>query len=158
MVPSLSKAGFSAASDSAVVPGRTPSSTSTRSGSPLRWGTCTGTISSARRPSLAAAAAFSWLAAAKASWRSREIADLLVVLLGGQAHGDVVEGIGQAVVHHGVDQRAVADAVAGTGAGEQVGRLGHRLHPAGHHDLGVTGPDHLVGQVDGVAAPRGTPC
>ena len=72
MVPSLVKAGLSAASDSAVVPGRTPSSVSTRSGSPLRWGTCTGTISSASRPSLIAAAAFSWLAAAKASWRSRE--------------------------------------------------------------------------------------
>ena len=37
----------------------------------MRWGTCTGTISSASRPSLAAAAAFSWLAAAKASCRSR---------------------------------------------------------------------------------------
>ena len=76
MVPSLSKAGFSAPSDSAVVPGRTPSSVSTSSGSPLRWGTCTGTISSARRPSLAAAAAFSWLAAAKASCRSREMPTL----------------------------------------------------------------------------------
>ena len=73
MVPSLSNAGFRALSDSAVVPGRTPSSASKRSGSPLRWGTRTGTISSARRPSLAAAAAFSWLAAAKASWRSREM-------------------------------------------------------------------------------------
>ena len=73
MVPSLVKAGLSVPNDSAVVPGRTPSSVSTRSGSPLRWGTCTGTISSARRPSLAAAAAFSWLAAEKASWRSREM-------------------------------------------------------------------------------------
>ena len=78
MVPSLSKAGFRAPSVSAVVPGRTPSSTSTSSGSPLRWGTCTGTISSASRPSLAAAAAFSWLAAAKASWRSREIPAFLL--------------------------------------------------------------------------------
>ena len=42
----------------------------------MRWGTCTGTISSASRPSLAAAAAFSWLAAAKASWRSREMPTL----------------------------------------------------------------------------------
>ena len=76
MVPFLSKAGLSAPSDSAVVPGRTPSSVSTSSGSPLRWGTWTGTISSAKRPSLAAAAAFSWLAAAKASWRSREMPTL----------------------------------------------------------------------------------
>ena len=32
-------------------------------------------------------------------------ADLGVVLLGREPHGDVVEGVGQAVVHHGVDQR-----------------------------------------------------
>ena len=54
-----------------MVPGRTPSSVSTTTGSPLRWGTVTATISSANRPSLVAAAAFSWEAAAKASWRSR---------------------------------------------------------------------------------------
>ena len=41
-------------------PGRTPSSVSTTIGSPLRWGTATGTISSAKRPSLMAAAARSW--------------------------------------------------------------------------------------------------
>ena len=79
-------------------------------------------------------------------------ADLLVVLLGGEAHGDVVEGVGQAVVHHGVDQGGVADPEAGPGAGQQVGRLCHGLHAAGHDDLGVTGADHLVGQVDGVEA------
>ena len=62
----------------------------------------------------------------------------------------MVEGIGQPVVHHGVDQHPVAEPVAGTGPGEQVGRLRHRLHPARHHDLRVTGPDHLIGQVDGV--------
>ncbi len=72
MLPFLSNAGLSPPSDSAVVPGRTPSSVSTTSGSPLRWGTSTGTISSAKRPSLMAAAAFSWLAAANVSWRSRE--------------------------------------------------------------------------------------
>ena len=72
MVPSLSKAGRSLASDSAVVSGRTPSSVSTTSGSPLRWGTSTGTISSANLPSLMAAAARSWERALKASWRSRE--------------------------------------------------------------------------------------
>ncbi len=37
-------------------------------------------------------------------------------------------------------------------AREEVGALGHRLHAAGHHDLGVAGLDHLVGQVDGVEA------
>ena len=77
-------------------------------------------------------------------------AGLLVVLLGGEAHGDVVEGVGQAVEHHGVDQGAVAEAVAGARTGQQVGRLGHRLHAARHHDVGVAGADHLVGQVDRV--------
>ena len=72
-VPSLSKAGLRAPSDSAVVPGRTPSSVSTRMGSPLRCLTETGTISSANRPSLMAAAARSWERAEKLSWASRLI-------------------------------------------------------------------------------------
>ncbi len=32
------------------------------------------------------------------------------------------------------------------GAGQQVRRLGHRLHPAGDHDVALPGPDQLVGQ------------
>jgi hypothetical protein len=56
MLPFSLNAGGSAASLSAVVPGRTPSSVSTVT-APLRAGTLTGTISSARRPSLIAAAA-----------------------------------------------------------------------------------------------------
>ena len=75
-----------------------------------------------------------------------------VVPLGAEAHGAVVEGAEQPVVHHRVDQGAVAEPVAGAGAGEQVGRLGHRLHAAGHHDVGVAGVDEEVGQVDGVEA------
>ncbi len=77
---------------------------------------------------------------------------LLVVVLGGEPHGDVVERVGQAVVHHRVDQGAIAEAVAGPGPRQQVRRLGHRLHAAGHHDVGVPGPDHLVRQVDRVEA------
>ena len=71
MVPSASNAGRSPPRLSAVVPGRTPSSVSTTSGSPLRCGTDTLTISSAKRPSFWAADARSCDAAAKASWRSR---------------------------------------------------------------------------------------
>jgi hypothetical protein len=71
IVPSPSKAGRSLPRDSVVVPGRTPSSVSITTGSPLRCGTDTGTISSAKRPSLMAAAARSCDAAAKASCRSR---------------------------------------------------------------------------------------
>ena len=73
IVPSLSNAGFSPASDSIVVPGRTPSSVSTRIGSPLRWGMLTGTISSAKRPSLIALAARSLLCTAMSSCCSRVI-------------------------------------------------------------------------------------
>ena len=74
------------------------------------------------------------------------------VLLGAGAHRDLVEGAEQAVVHHRVDDLLVAEAVAGTGAREQVGRLGHRLHAAGHHDVGVARLHELVGQVDRVEA------
>ena len=43
--PSRANAGRKPPNDSGVVPGRMPSSVSTRSGSPLRWGTSTGMIS-----------------------------------------------------------------------------------------------------------------
>ena len=70
MLPPGLNAGGSAASLSAVVPGRTPSSVSTVT-APLRAGTVTGTISAASRPSLIAAAALAWDSAAKASWSAR---------------------------------------------------------------------------------------
>src|SRR5262249_59832371 len=57
MVPSLANAGGSLASASALVSGLTPSSVSKITGSPLRCGTGTGTISSASRPFLIASAA-----------------------------------------------------------------------------------------------------
>ena len=47
MVPSLRKAGFNPASDSAVVLARMPSSSVNSIGSPLRCGIFTGTTSSA---------------------------------------------------------------------------------------------------------------
>ena len=72
------------------------------------------------------------------------------VLLGAGAHRDLVEGAEEAVVHHRVDDLLVADAVAGASARQQVGRLGHRLHAAGHDDVGLALLDHLIGQVDGV--------
>ena len=73
MVPSFANAGRRPPSDSTVVPGRTPSSVSTRIGSPLRWGISIGAISSASRPSFIAAAARSWLLAATSSCMSRVI-------------------------------------------------------------------------------------
>ena len=72
-VPSLSNAGRSPLRLSGVVPGRTPSSVSTTIGSPLRWGSDTGAISSAKRPSLMALAARSCDVAASSSCASRLI-------------------------------------------------------------------------------------
>ena len=59
MVPSLAKAGRSLPRLSAVVSGRTPSSEAKTTGSPLRCGISTGTISSAKAPFFSAMAA-SW--------------------------------------------------------------------------------------------------
>jgi hypothetical protein len=65
---------------------------------------------------------------------------------------DGVEGAPQPVLDHRVDELGVAHPVPGPGPGQQVRSLGHRLHPAGHHDVGVAGVDHLVGGVEGVDA------
>ena len=99
-----------------------------------------------------AAAARSWDRAAEGVLALAGHAVGAVVALGAEAHGALVEGAEQPVVHHRVDQRAVPDPVAGPGPGQQVGGLGHRLHAAGHHDVGLAGVDHQVGQVDGVEA------
>ena len=64
-------------------------------------------------------------------------AHLLVVPFGRETHGDVVERVGEPVVHHGVHQCGVTDPVPGARARQQVGRLGHRLHAARDDDLGV---------------------
>jgi hypothetical protein len=53
-------------------------------------------------------------------------------------------------MHHGIDEPAVADPVTGASAGQQIRGLGHGLHAAGNHDVGVAGVDHQVGEVDGI--------
>ncbi len=55
-------------------------------------------------------------------------------------------------MHHRVDDLLVAEPVAGAGAGEQVGRLRHGLHPAGDDDFSLARPDREVGEVDRVEA------
>ena len=70
-VPSGRTIGLSLASASMVV-ARGCSSWSTTTGSPLRCGIWTATISRASRPLACAFAAFSWLRSAKASWSSRD--------------------------------------------------------------------------------------
>ena len=74
------------------------------------------------------------------------------VVLGAGPHVDLVEGVPAGRRHHGVDELGVAHPVSGPGAGQQVGRVGHGLHAAGDHDVGVAGVDQQVGQVDGVEA------
>ena len=72
MAPPSLNAGGRAASRSRVVSGRTPSSSSMRT-SPPRPDTVTGTISSASRPALIAAADLACDSAANASWSCRGI-------------------------------------------------------------------------------------
>ncbi len=64
---SVAKTGLSFASFWGVVSGRGCSSVSTTSGSALRRGTLTATISASKRHAALAAAHFSWLAMANAS-------------------------------------------------------------------------------------------
>ncbi len=65
-------------------------------------------------------------------------------------HRLVVVGVLQAVVHHGVVQDGVAEAIAVPGTQQQVRGRGHGLHATRDHYLGVTRADHQVGLVDGV--------
>ncbi|CAB3810612.1 hypothetical protein LMG28688_07276 [Paraburkholderia caffeinitolerans] len=69
--PSFENAGFRPASDSAVTPWRTNSSVLNTSGSPLRCGITTGTISASKRPAFCAASALFCDSAANASCSSR---------------------------------------------------------------------------------------
>ncbi len=71
--PSFANAGRKPATDSAVVPGLMNSSWSNATGSPLRCGIITGTISSLNLPAFWAASALFWLATAKASCSAREM-------------------------------------------------------------------------------------
>jgi hypothetical protein len=52
----------------------------------------------------------------------------------------------QAVEEHVVHHLAVAEAVAAARLGQQVGRVGHRLHAAGDHDLVAAGKQQVVRQ------------
>ena len=73
MAPSFVKAGRNLPRPSAVESGRTPWSSDTVIGSPLRWGTSMGAISSAKIPSCWALPASWWLRAATASCSARSI-------------------------------------------------------------------------------------
>ena len=64
-------------------------------------------------------------------------------------HVPTVERRDEPVVEHRVDQVTVPHPVAEPCLRQEIRGLGHRLHPAGDHDLLVAGPDHLVGDRDG---------
>jgi hypothetical protein len=66
--------------------------------------------------------------------------------LAAAAHVVVLVGLPQAVVHHRVDQLAVAEAHPFPRLGQEVGRVGHGLHSARDHDVGVAGRDALRGE------------
>ena len=72
-------------------------------------------------------------------------------VFGGIAHVIAVEGVGQAVLDHGVDHLEVAhlDAAAQMRA---MRRHRHRFLPAGDDDLGVAGGDLLHAERDGAQA------
>ena len=79
--------------------------------------------------------------------RSADLVVAAIGLVGQSAHGLVGEVVPEAVplqrvVHH--------DVPVAEGRGEQMRSLAHRFHPAGHHDVVVTGADQLIGQHDGV--------
>src|SRR5690606_375217 len=77
-------------------------------------------------------------------------ADLIALgeILRSYAHVIVVEGVPQAVVHHAVDQLAVAHALAGTGVRQQMGGQAHGLLAAGDHDLRIAAADGLRSKMD----------
>ncbi len=74
----------------------------------------------------------------------------LVVALRRETHGAMVKGTRQAVEHHRIDHALVADSVTGTGAGQKIRRIGHRLHAARNDDVGFARAHHEVGQVNGL--------
>jgi hypothetical protein len=72
--------------------------------------------------------------------------------LGGLAHRDARPRVHQAVERGVVTHQHVTELTAGALVGQQMRRIGHRLHAAGHHDVELAGPDQLVGQGDRVQA------
>src|SRR5438445_219652 len=68
-------------------------------------------------------------------------------------HVALVEGRGEPVGDHRVDEDAVAEAVAEAGLPEEVRSVRHRLHPTRDDHVVVAGANHLVGDLD--SADRG---
>ena len=140
VVPSGSKTGWSAASFSSVVSRRIPSSAIT---SP------TATISSSKRPASCAAAARACERYAHSSCSSREMLELARDPRRLLHHVQPVEGRGEPVEDHVVDDFAVAEPVAEARLRQEVRRVRHRLHPPRDDDVVAARTDHQVGDLDG---------
>src|SRR5437588_685104 len=63
-------------------------------------------------------------------------------------HVQLVERGRESVEDHRVDQLAVPDPIAEARLLQEIGRVRHRLHPAGDHALVLAGADHRVGDLD----------
>ena len=149
IVPSLLKAGERDPSVSTVVSGRIPSSVSTTRGSPLRWGTWTGTISVPMAPRIRCCQGAGVTGSRPLVLFEAADPELGVLAVGGISHSALIKAAPQTVVSHGVDDRTVADALAPASVGEQVGSIAHRLHAPGDDEAGLSEAHRPVGHGDG---------
>ena len=133
------------ASDASVASGRMPSSRSTTTG-PFRPGTSTGRTSAAKRPGLGggvgAALALGGVGVHRLAGHAVAVRDPFR----GLAHMDVLEGVGEPVVHHRIHQGAVPHLRSGPHPGNEVRGVRHGLHPTRDHHLRVPGEDRLAGE------------
>src|SRR6185503_4461538 len=116
-LPCLSNAGRNAESASSVAPALMNSSLSNATGSPLRCGSITGTISSLNLPAFC-----------------------------GDSHVVLVVDIPQAVDDHAVDQFGITHAKAVARARKHVRGRAHIFLAAGDDDVGVAATHRLRGQ------------
>ncbi len=72
------------------------------------------------------------------------------VLLGAGTHRHLIDRTEQSVEHHRLDDRSVAHAKTTARSREEVRRVGHGFHATGDDDVGLTGLDVEVGEVDRV--------
>ncbi len=61
-------------------------------------------------------------------------------------------GVLEPVQEHVIDNPVMTGAVAAARFRQQIGRIGHALHAAGHHDLGRAGADDVMRQHGGLHA------
>ena len=72
------------------------------------------------------------------------------VALRAETHQARVERAPQAIADDRVGELGVAVAETGACTGGEVRRVGHALHAAGDHDVGIARGNHLIGEVDRV--------